>query len=156
MPPKLRNQAKPENSNQPTLFQQWRFRTKPSHPSESPNVQCEKLFLQLWRTVILWDNIAGLMKYIRYIGRPRDKNRVLFRMWVNLVYTHIRNLSSDRERRLVFFRKSLLTSNTLNLFKTTYCANISKKLILVFRCSILINMHKKILNFWKMSRMVDC
>jgi len=69
MPPKLRNQAKPENSNQPTLFQQWRFRTKPSHPSESPNVRCEKLFLQLWRTVIHWDNIAGFMKYIRYIGR---------------------------------------------------------------------------------------
>ena len=79
MPPKLRNQAKPENSNQPTLFQQWRFRTKPSHPSESPNVRCEKLFLQLWRTVIHWDNIAGFIKYIRYIGRPRDKNRVLFR-----------------------------------------------------------------------------
>ena len=31
----------PENSNQPTPFPHWRFRTKPSHPSESPNVRCE-------------------------------------------------------------------------------------------------------------------
>jgi len=52
MPPKLRNLAKLEKSNQRTPFLQWRFRTKPSHPSDSPNVRCEKLFLQLCRAMI--------------------------------------------------------------------------------------------------------
>jgi len=52
VPPKLRNQAKLENSNQTTPFLQWRFRTKPSHPSDSTNVRCEKLFLQLWGAMI--------------------------------------------------------------------------------------------------------
>ena len=72
-------------------------------------------------------------------------------MWVNLDYTHIRNLSSDRERRLVFFRKSLLTSNALNpfKFKTTYCVNISKKLILVSRCSFLTKYAQETFEFLK-------
>jgi hypothetical protein len=52
VPPKLRNLAKLENSNQTTPFPQLRFRTKPSHPSDSPNVRCEKLFLQLCRAMI--------------------------------------------------------------------------------------------------------
>ena len=57
VPPKLRNQAKLENSNQTTPFLQWRFRTKPSHPSDSTNVRCEKLFLQLCRAMIPTPNI---------------------------------------------------------------------------------------------------
>ena len=79
VPQKLRNRTIPEKSNQRTPFPQWRFRTKPSHPSDSPNVRCEKLSLQLCRAMIHCANIAGFTKYIRYFGRPRDKNRFLFR-----------------------------------------------------------------------------
>ena len=79
VPPKLRDRTIPEKSNQRTPFLQWRFRTKPSHPSDSPNVRCEKLFLQLCLAMIHCANITGFTKYIRYFGRPRDKNRVLFR-----------------------------------------------------------------------------
>ena len=74
VPPKLRDRTIPEKSNQRTPFLQWRFRTKPSHPSDSPNVRCEKLFLQLCRAMIQCANITGFTKYIRYFGRPRDKN----------------------------------------------------------------------------------
>ena len=66
-------------SNQRTPFLQLRFQTKLSHPSDSPNVRCEKLSLQLCRAMIHCANIAGFTKYIRYFGRPRDKNRFLFR-----------------------------------------------------------------------------
>ena len=52
VPPKSRKRVIPENSNQPTPFPQWRFRSRPSHPSDSPNVRCEKLFLQLCRVII--------------------------------------------------------------------------------------------------------
>ena len=52
VPPKLRNRMIPEKSNQRTPFPQWRFRTRPSHPSDSPNVRCEKLLLQLCRAMI--------------------------------------------------------------------------------------------------------